>query len=587
MRLRRTGAVLASVALLGVAACGGGDDGDSGGPDDIDLGEAGGAGSALDAEATGPAPEVEGAQQGGTATVIADVAPATLDPTRTYYVDSYSILSSLVTRSLTQYRFNPETEQMELVPDMAVGLGEPNEDFTEWTFELRDGLKYEDGTDVKPQDVAYAVMRSFAIDELPDGPTYNTQFFLDGDKYKGPYKDGTDYKGVEVNGNKITIKMRRPFGDMPYYASFPQFTAIPQSKDKNPQQYGNHPMATGPYKFADYKAGQFLKLEKNEYWDPETDPARHQYVDAWDFQWGQDQAAMDQTMLDDTGTAQTTFSYTDVSPAAYQEAKESGRLVEGTTPCTFMWYMDMTKIKDINVRRAIGWAYPYESFWKATGKIKGVTRLPSTSILPPGTAGRVEYEALEGQDGQTTDAQKAKALLEEAGKVGYEISWPYQRDDKQSVAGMKVVKDALEEAGFTAKPYAATTDSIRDVLSDYNAPINIRTSGWCNDWPSGSSVFPAQWDGALVGVQGMPNPSNLDVPEVNKQMNNILDTMSAEETAENNAWGELDKLIETKYYPAVTIGYSGIAVMHGSKIGGMVINNVVGQPYLRNIFVKQ
>ncbi|MDN5855729.1 MAG: ABC transporter substrate-binding protein, partial [Actinomycetia bacterium] len=252
MRLKKTAVALATVALLGVAACGGGDDGDDSGPEGIEGGDtAGAAGATLNEDAAVPAPEVEGAEKGGTATVVADVAPATLDPTRTYYTDSVEILSSLVTRSLTQYRYNAETEQMELVPDMAVGLGQPNKDFTEWTFELRDGLKYEDGSDVKAEDVAYAVMRSFAIEELPDGPTYNTQFFLDGDKYKGPYQDGTDYKGVEVDGNKITIKMRKPFGDLPYYVSFPQFTAIPQAKDKNPQQYGNHPMATGPYKFED------------------------------------------------------------------------------------------------------------------------------------------------------------------------------------------------------------------------------------------------------------------------------------------------------------------------------------------------
>ena len=46
---------------------------------------------------------------------------------------------------------------MQLVPDMATDLGRPNEDNTEWTFTLKDGIKYEDGTDVKAEDVAYAI----------------------------------------------------------------------------------------------------------------------------------------------------------------------------------------------------------------------------------------------------------------------------------------------------------------------------------------------------------------------------------------------------------------------------------------------
>ena len=169
------------------------------------------------------------AAQGGTVTVLTLQVPATLDPTRAYFTDSTEIMN-LVTRALTQYAYDPETGEMILIPDMATDLGRPNKDNTEWTFTLKDGLKYEDGTDVKAEDVAYAISRSFAIEELPDGPTYQLQFFQDGDTYKGPYKDKAAYKGVEVNGKDITIKMSRPFPEMDYYASFPVFTGIPQGQ---------------------------------------------------------------------------------------------------------------------------------------------------------------------------------------------------------------------------------------------------------------------------------------------------------------------------------------------------------------------
>ena len=48
-------------------------------------------------------------------------------------------------RALTQYVRDPKSNDMVLVPDMATDLGRPNEDSTEWTFTLKDGLKYEDG----------------------------------------------------------------------------------------------------------------------------------------------------------------------------------------------------------------------------------------------------------------------------------------------------------------------------------------------------------------------------------------------------------------------------------------------------------
>ena len=43
-------------------------------------------------------------------------------------------MTGLVTRSLTQYDYDPETRQMVLVPDLATDLGTPNDDFTEWKF---------------------------------------------------------------------------------------------------------------------------------------------------------------------------------------------------------------------------------------------------------------------------------------------------------------------------------------------------------------------------------------------------------------------------------------------------------------------
>jgi peptide/nickel transport system substrate-binding protein len=586
LRTRATLTIPSVVAVLALAACGGGGGGDGDTPSaDNTFREGGGAGTAKDPDREGPVAVPDDAADGGTLTVMTAEAPSTLDPTQAYYVDSTAILSGLVTRSLTQFVYNPETNEMQLVPDMATDLGRPNEDNTEWTFTLRDGLKYEDGTDVKAEDVAYAIMRSFAIEELPNGPTYQTTFFLDGDKYKGPFQDDTDYRGVVVDGKDIIVKMQRPFSDMDYYASFPVFTAIPEDKD-NPENYGQHPLATGPYKFADYKPGTSLTLVKNEHWDPNTDPGRIQIVDRWEFKFAQDTARLENIIINDNGTGQTTLTYDNVSASSFRQMQEDqDRLVVGTTPCTYMWYIDMTKIKDLKVRQAIGWAYPYVDAWKAAGEIVGVTRVPGTSILPPGTAGRVEFQAPEGQDGQTTDPEKAKALLKEAGAEGYEIKFLFESDDEQSVAAKDAIVKGLEAGGFKPTPIASTIETIRTDLTDYDSPINVRNLGWCSDWPTGGSWFPAQWSGDLVGVEGMPNPANFDVPEMDAEQSRILDELGPEEAAA--AWGEFDKRMQTEFYPAVVTGYAGTATIHGSQVGGMANDNVRGMPSFSLMYVTQ
>ena len=452
----------------------------------------------------------EDAAEGGTLTVLTNQVPATLDPTQAYYTDSTAILSDLVLRSLTQFVYNSDTNDMQLIPDMATDLGRPSEDNKEWTFTLRDGLKYEDGTPVKAEDVAYAIKRSFAIEELPDGPTYQTTFFLDGDKYKGPFKDKGEYAGVVVSGNDITIKMRRPFTDMDYYASFPAFTAIPEAKD-NPETYGKKPLATGPYKFADYKPGSQLKLVKNDQWDANTDPGRIQAVDGWDFKFGQETAKLENVIINDQGSAQTTLTYDNVSASSYRSiSSDKDRLVTGTSPCTYMWFIDMTKVKELEVRQALGWAYPYEAAWKAGGEIEGLTRVPGTAILPPGTSGRKEYDAL-GNKGKETDPAKAKELLKKAGYAPgeYEIKFLFATDDDLAVAAKNEVVKGLEAGGFKATPIASTSETIRTDRTDYKSPINVRSSGWCSDWPSGITWFPAQWAGRPGRPRGHAEPGQL------------------------------------------------------------------------------
>src|SRR5699024_1306536 len=145
----------------------------------------------------------------------------------------------LVTRTLTQYVYDPESQSMVLVPDMATGLGRPNDTFTSWTFRLRAGLRYSNGKPVRAKDVAYAIKRSFETDEQTGAKPYMEKYLQGGANYDGPDEDGPDFKGVSVDGRSITIHLRRRFHDMAYLASFPQFTAVPRSADTD--RYDRHP----------------------------------------------------------------------------------------------------------------------------------------------------------------------------------------------------------------------------------------------------------------------------------------------------------------------------------------------------------
>ncbi len=587
MHWKRPTVAVSVAAMLTLAACGGGG-GDTDTPDaSATFNEKGGdAGSAIDpTRIDGPAAEVEGAVEGGNVDVLSASGLTTMDPTEAYYVNTASILSGLVVRSLTQYVYDPETKGMVLIPDLATKWV-PNDDFTEWVFTLREGVRYEDGTDVTCDDVRYGMLRSMDRDTFPGGASYSNEYFEGGKNYKGPITSGsTDFPGITCDGQDITIAMSKPFPDMPYWGAFPAISPIPEGAASEPKKYALSPLATGPYMFGDYEPGTSLALERNPEWDAASDPGRHAYPDSYDMRFTENSSQLDQLILNDQGDATSTLTYDNLLTADYRRASQeaSDRLILGSAPCTFMLWPDYRKIKDIRIRQALGYAYPYKDVWLAIGEIVGVTRVPGTTILPPGIPGRPPSEEvydLLGNQGQETDPAQAKALLEEADAVGYELKFLYATDDDQSIAGKDELVKAFEEAGFTTKPVASTIAQIPTQRADPDFPINYRTGGWCSDWPSGGSWMPP-----LFQSDGSNNYAFFDEQAVDDEIARIQGEVPIED--QPAAWYELDQTIEEEYYPAVITGYSGTAMLHGSAIQGMENDDTFGMPTWKDIHVAE
>jgi peptide/nickel transport system substrate-binding protein len=589
MRLNKPIVAVSAVAFLALAACGG--SGGSGGPGPSPtgaVGVGGAAGKGQDPTRQAPAAAIPGAQKGGTVYSYSALGLTTMDPTEAYYANVLSIEENLVTRSLTQYSYDPKTKQMILIPDLATNLGVPNKDFTQWKFTIRKGVKWgENGKEITPQDVVFGIERSFDRATFPGGPQYSNQYFLDGDTYKGPYKSGK-YTGISVKGQTITIKMAKPFPDMAYYGAFPAMGPIPPDKSiSDPAKYAQHPWSTGPYMFKDYTPEKSLTLVKNPYWDPNTDPGRHQYVDGFNMEFDTPAAKIDQIMIQDTGQGKDSVSIDDILSTDYvnfvQNSKD--RLLVGTSPCTYIWYPDNRQITNINVRRAIAYAYPYRDAWAAGGYIEGVTRSPASNVMPPGVPGRTEYNPLPGHTPATTDTAKAHQLLSKAHALGYNIRFPYSTDLPQAVDVKDAIVASLTKAGFKASPVATTSAQISTMIADPNAPINVRSVGWCSDWPSGASWMPPEFQ--TTDIKGSGLGSNYEAfsnKSVDNQMTKIQNLPLAQQPA---AWNALDKTIQTKYFPIVVTGYGGIALPRGSNVQNFNDDTTGGMPTWKDMWLKQ
>jgi peptide/nickel transport system substrate-binding protein len=591
MRRSKPLAIVAGAAMFALAACGGGGSEEPGEGSTKTFGAADEE-IAKDPDAQGPAPEIEGAAAGGTITVFlpGDPGPGDLDPTNGWSVTGNSIQQALTSRSLTQYYRDPETNNMILVPDLATDLGSPNEDFTEWTFTIRDDATWETGEPVTAEEVAWGICRSMDSDTFPSGPgtEYSQTYFEGAGEYKGPYTDKDDeacskWGAVSTDGQDVTIKMNQAFPDMDYWGAFMAMGPAPLGKASQPPDYGQNILSNGPYKVESFRPSEELVLVKNDQWIPESDPARHQYADKFVIKFNQDQNKVDQIMLSDNTESQTSVAV-GIGSSNYQRANSElgDRLVQNTEQCVSYLSPDYNKIKEKEVRQAIAFGYPYDDVWLASGEIPGVTRVPANSIMPPGMAGQVGYDAA-GEPFEY-NPEKAKELLAEAGygDEPYQITMVYYEVDPLAVAAQKQFEAGMEEAGFEVKgipvqvsPY----DIWLDPDNKINKTLNLRGVNWCSDWPSALTMLPP-----LLKTGATYNTSQFSEQSVDDRMAEIP-TLPLEE--QPDAWGELDKTIGTEFFPIIPTAFRNSLFVFGTSIGGPAGDESIGAPYYKGLYVAQ
>jgi peptide/nickel transport system substrate-binding protein len=514
----------------------------------------------MDPAAIGPV-TMAGATRGGTVTVLThDGLKGTLDPSEVYDRDVLSIDRGLLTRSLTQYGYDRYTKQMVLVPDLATDLGWHNDAYTKWRYTIRPGVRFENGERVTAQSVARGVRRCMHAARFPTGPCQH---------YAHVYVRSVHV----VRHHTVEFSMRKPFPDMPYFGAFPEMGPIPAHGPTDATTYRQHPLATGPFKIADYRRGKRLVLVRNDLWDPRTDPARTQYPDRYVFRAGVPTGTVDRTLLRDTGADQTTLSYDNVSRRAFalwQAAPD--RLVLGGQPCTTYVVPDNRTVRDPLVRRALSWAYPYRAVLVAEDEIPDVTALPATNLIPPGIQARKPYRVT-SRRGFDHDAGRARSLLRRAHALGFPIRLPFDRDDREAVRVKNTLVPALRAAGFTPEPLA----TFGDLAGRPDPQTDLRTTTSCGDWPSGTS-----WIGPMASPER--NAAHFSAPPGLRHEITRVPTLPL--AMQPDAWNSIDHKIMRGYFPMVPAFYGGVAMTHGSRVRGMKDDETLGMPTWQRLWVR-
>ncbi|MGW3497038.1 ABC transporter substrate-binding protein [Streptomyces sp. NPDC001020] len=547
------------------------------------------------AASTGPAAEVPGAKSGGTMELLERDSPAHLDPAQ-IYVFAEMTLTQVLHRGLTGYKATSnDGSKHEVVGDLATDAGTVSDGGKTWKYTLKDGIKFEDGNPITSKDIRHSFERLFAP-FITKGPTYVQQWMADtaGTDYRKLLPDGP-YKGkhlpdsiLETPDDKtIVFHFKKPVADLPYALGMTGY-AVVEAKADTKENYDRAPVATGPYKIQSFKSGKSMVMVKNDQWDPKTDPIRNQYVDKFNITFNQQYETSTKALLADSGADQAGVSLQNGVDAGnlskvLSDPKLKSRTVSGYQPYVGQMNINMSKpaLKDKKVREAIAYALPVTPFVRAFGgdaamEVAGGLISPTVSGYDPNDDPFGKKKKPAG------DPVKAKKLLEEAGKVGMKLTFAYI-NTPEGQQYSTAMAEGLKKAGFDVQRQEVPSETWFDKISKINNNYDIFHSSWGADWPSGQAVFPPIVDGRLIADGGHNYPQVND-PHVNSEIdriNKITDPVKAA-----TEWEKLDKYLLTEVVHAVPTAYYKQVQIAGSKVGGLVYDDVIGGVDARRLYIK-
>lgn len=481
--------------------------------------------------------------QGGTLTVLNQGGINHLDPAR-LYTSGGGNLPSLLFRTLTTRNRQPGEAGTKPAPDLATDLGTPSDGAKTWTYHLRDGIQFEDGTPITAADVKYGIERSFAP-ELPGGAPYLRDWLDGAASYQGPYKQPDGITSIETPDEKtIVFKLSKPEGDFPFLATATQFAPVPKAKDTG-VDYEKHPISSGPYQVESYEPKKSLVLVRNTHWSTKIDELRYACPDRIEVTSGLDSAVINQRIV--AGAGQDANAVTTDAVVGPEQLAQLGtgseldkRVTRGEFPSTTYLAFNTKKAPFDNqkVREALSYAINRTSVVNALGGSAVVGA--STTFLPPQKAlGYQPYDYFPA--GDTGNPEQAKKVLAEAGLSNLSIDLAYENDDSEGI-GPKVasaIQEAFKQAGVTVKLTAIDTATYRDVTGKPATQPGLSLATWGADWPSGGPFLIPIFDGRqIITAGGNFNQAQYDDPEVNKEIDAI--NALTDPAAAAARWGALD-----------------------------------------------
>ncbi len=519
--------------------------------------------------ATVPATQAQGETEaaGGESQPAGDVAqemvfvlnnePDTIDPTITNNSFATPFLINCF-EGLVTY-----DENGEVVPGNAESW-DINDDLTVFTFHLREGLKWSDGSPLTANDYVYAALRVLTPATGAQYVNMISDYVVNGQEYYEGTASAEDVgiKAVDDNTLEFTLKAPCPyFVDLvSMWVYFPVQEATVEANGDKWTTTAESYIGNGPFKVTQITPGESYVLEKNEnYWD-----AANVQLEKLTYRY-----------ILDVSTALTAYENGEVdgvrtipsSDLARLKAENAGVVV---APSYGTVYYDINCSKepynDPLVRKALNLAIDREALINNVAQVEGE---PAYSFYAPGyvvdgkdlTEGRPSFDL-----SPTADVEAAKAALAEAGYPEGEgfptIQLSFYADDN-----VKKIAEAIKEMweqnlGITVEVSSAEWAVFYDAVQNGN--YEVAAMGWSADYVNPMSFLP------LLYTDDVTNNSFYSNPDYDA----IVDQVKVE--TDPSKFGELvkqaDELVSADY-PMLNLYYKSNTYLIKDYIEGVYMTS--------------
>ena len=468
--------------------------------------------------------------------------PETLDPALNSAVDGGNMLITLFETLLIIDQDNKvqpgQAEKYEVSPD---GLT--------WTFTMRDGLKWSDGTELNAKDFEYTFKR-IANTNVAAPYAETVIGMIEG------YKDAIDSKNPEKlnvkasdDGKTLTIKLAYPCSYFDKIVAFGTMSPVQKATvEKNGDSWATKPetyVCNGPYTITEWTPSEKIVCKKNE-----------NYKGGWDSS----KIVNDKLtflLLEDSSASYTAYTggtaqlIKDVPTEEIPTLKKDKKDEFNVDPILGTYYLSMNLNKapfnNKNVRKALSLAIDRD--YVASTVMQG-TYTPAYNYVGTGVddveTGKFLENSKAANGGKTYISEDYKANLEEAKKALAEAGYPEGK-------GFPTITYSTNDAGY----HKALAEYLQKVYKDLGITMNIDIVDWSSFTPKRrAGEYEMARNGWVMDYNDASNMIELFVssngnndgkynnPAFDKAMN---DSKVADKTAHFAALHEAEKIVSEDY----------------------------------------